>query len=232
MNEKSRFLRAHYSKLWRVEPEDSPNFSRRRAAGIIRQLARKLPADGVYLGVGAGRGILEKDIWNDSLKRLKAVYLVDIADRKPLISRRETRTRTKYANVQNLTSDSHALPLNHDSVDIISSHMAYDFFDDREQAAREMRRVLKPGGAAVIFLHHPSQTPDVLESRHTQKKTNPKIVEFWSKLREHNRLFKTKSDVTKHFEGLGFHVESVAEHIKQDAFDDYWWEVVLRKIRA
>ncbi len=226
MKENSSFLRGYYSKLWKVEKDDSPNFSRLRAARLIRPLARKLPSNSVYLGIAAGRGVLEKEMWSDALKHFKSVYLLDIADRKPLISRKEAKGKVKYGNVQNVTADSHELPFPDNSVGIISSHMAYDFFDEREKAALEMKRVLKSGGKAIVFLHHPKQEPDAVKG---MKKTDGMVFEFWKKLRQQKRLFETEKQVQDHFQELGFHVESVSEHVKENPFDDYWWEVVLKK---
>ncbi|MCZ7590172.1 MAG: methyltransferase domain-containing protein [Gaiella sp.] len=57
-----------------------------------------------------------------------------------------------------------ALPLEDASFDVVLCQMGLQFFDDRPGALREMRRVLRPGGRAVVSV--PGPTPrlfDVLE---------------------------------------------------------------------
>lgn len=58
----------------------------------------------------------------------------------------EKAARLGLGNVEFKEADANALPFADNSFDAVSCRLGYMFFPDVEQAAREMSRVLKPGG--------------------------------------------------------------------------------------
>lgn len=58
----------------------------------------------------------------------------------------EKAAREGLTNVEFLEADANALPFPDNSFDAVSCRLGFMFFPDMEKAAREMARVLKPGG--------------------------------------------------------------------------------------
>ena len=224
---RSSFVKRTYEDIYKKELEDSPEEARLKAQSIISGHVRKLPDDAVYLGIGAGRGFLEATIYNN-LKRLKRVILLDFAERKPLIKRTEAKGEVRKPNVVNLVADAQVLPVEGNSVDIISNQFTHDFTDDPDTAAREMHRVLKPGAKAVVFLHHPNMFAAWDDSLQSPK---PDVEEFWRQLVEEKRIFSTEEEIRRHFSQHGFEIETVEEHVPtpKENPGNYWWEVILSK---
>lgn len=210
--------REYYTQYYNTGAlHDSHDFSRKKAQEVIRGIVRTLPNDSSYLGIGAGRGILESSLWVNCLEHLKRVRILDIAKRDSLLEMR---------NAENIKVDAHHLPIPENDVDLISSHLTQDFYDNRAQSTREMLRVLKPGRKAVIFLHHPESLRTMIR--------NGKKVElngFYEELIRKRRVFSTREGIRRHYQRHGFIVESVVEHVpeEREKKSDYWWEVILKK---
>lgn len=104
-----------------------------------------LPANVRILELGCGPGYL----WRDNLNRLPASWDVTLSDFSAgMIDRARENLRERDFHYEQI--DAQAIPFDDHSFDaVIANHMLYHV-PDRATALREMRRVLKPGGAAYI----------------------------------------------------------------------------------
>jgi SAM-dependent methyltransferase len=73
------------------------------------------------------------------------VYITDIAENMVKMAR-ENATIRSIKNVETITAEVSELPFADNSFDAISCRFGFMFFPDMELAAKEMVRVLKPGG--------------------------------------------------------------------------------------
>lgn len=226
------FVERYYSNFYKRELNDSPDEVIDEASKYIGKLAREVPAGGVYLGIGAGRGHTEAKVWHTNMRHLN-VHLLDIAKRKPVLIK--NGKPGDHLPVVNHTGDAQDLKeFNDESVDLASCVMSQDFYDNRRAATRNAWRVLKPGAKFVLYLHHPEMfRVGLKENADYYDTVKPEIKDFWNKLLRRNKLFKNKDDLTRHYMREGFSVLEVSEHTpaeKEDK-DNFWWKVVLEKPR-
>ncbi len=73
------------------------------------------------------------------------VIITDVAE-KMLDVAKEKAAALGITNVEFLEADAHDLPFDDGTFDELSCRMGFMFFPDMQQAAKEMARVLKPGG--------------------------------------------------------------------------------------
>jgi len=71
----------------------------------------------------------------------------------------ERATQRQLTNVRFQPADAHQLPFPDNGFDRITSRLGVMFFDDLPRALREMHRVLKPGGKAVLLAWGPMDQP-------------------------------------------------------------------------
>jgi ubiquinone/menaquinone biosynthesis C-methylase UbiE len=129
------------------------------------------------LDVACGTGIVACRI----AARGAAVTGIDIsADR---IARAKVRAANEGVSVKWLEGSAEALPIRQPAFDLVTCQQGLQFVADRALAAREMRRVIAPGGRAVIATwcsidqQGPYATLDALTQRRTGK---PLFVEPFS----------------------------------------------------
>jgi ubiquinone/menaquinone biosynthesis C-methylase UbiE len=146
------FLLGHYQQAYLKDLDDSFPKANESAAKRIAQIVSRLPAGSVYLAVGAGRGKFERDHLQKDRPFLSV--LVDFAELRPL----PTSSRTVH-----IRGDANLLPVTGASVDIVSCLFAKDLFGEHGHSTMELFRVLKPGGFAVIYLHHRSSMQQKLK---------------------------------------------------------------------
>ena len=103
-----------------------------------------------------------------------------------------------------------------------------------EAAYRESYRVLKPGGVALLNLHHPNLIPEDLDDRLKKPKLSQikkEVFRFWQYLRDNRVLFESAEQIEKTFGAIGFQIETI--RVDRDRIDklwtDKWWSVKLRK---
>jgi len=108
---------------------------------IIRTL--NLKDDDIVLDVAAGTG--EPGLTIATMLTKGKVFITDIAENMVEIAR-ENAIRRNIKNVETITAEVCELPFADNSFDAISCRFGFMFFPDMELAAREMVRVLKPGG--------------------------------------------------------------------------------------
>lgn len=105
----------------------------------------RLPADAHVLDVGCGPGTL-------ALRAAPRVGRVTAVDFAPAMvdALRARAMRDALANVEAAVMDAQALSLEDETFDAAFCLFAFMFFPDRARAFGEIRRVLKPGGQAIV----------------------------------------------------------------------------------
>jgi len=83
---------------------------------------------------------------------------VDVST-EPLKIARERAASHELTNVRFQNADVHQLPFSDNSFDRVTSRLGVMFFADLPRVAREMHRVLKPGGRVVLLAWGPMQQP-------------------------------------------------------------------------
>jgi SAM-dependent methyltransferase len=144
-----------YRRFWAGVGERFPDLggaasTRYYAANEERLFAEHLaPLDGLR--------ILKTDLWDEAKNtrilawaaaRGARPYGVDISE--PTVRQAQGAFSNAPAPLRAAAGDVRALPFADDSFDAIYSMGTIEHFDETEQAVREMARVLKPGGRAII----------------------------------------------------------------------------------
>lgn len=116
---------------------------RRKAISV---LAGKV--DGVFLDIAAGSGDVSLD-----LLALKPSFVVgaDFAEDMLRVFRQKLMKRSQVDTIGLVCCDAHELPFRGDTFDGTIVAFGIRNFSDRARSLREMRRVLRPGGIAVIL---------------------------------------------------------------------------------
>jgi ubiquinone/menaquinone biosynthesis C-methylase UbiE len=124
-------------------------FARRKADHLLDMAARLvgLPAELTMLDVGCGIGAIDSILAN----RVGTLHGVDTAPEAV------QRAASRNPNVDYKVYDGGALPYANESVDIAFAICVVHHVDacDRHAFITEMRRVVRFGGAVVIFEHNP-----------------------------------------------------------------------------
>lgn len=148
--------------------------------------------DEAVLDVGTGRGLLAIG----AAKRLSTGRAVgiDVWNAKDLSGNAEAATRRNIAlegvqdRVELKTEDARRLSFPDASFDVVLSNLALHNIDEaigRDQACREIARVLKPGGAALISdFRHTAQYADALTRAGLQVRRHaPRLLTTYPPLR-------------------------------------------------
>jgi ubiquinone/menaquinone biosynthesis C-methylase UbiE len=102
----------------------------------------------VDIGTGPGVSAYEVAAQNHSV----TVLGVDISQ---IMLRRALRNRQRYSGCQQrvhfVRADARELPLMSASVDVVTTHSTLYLVSDRRAVLREVRRLLRPGGRAILF---------------------------------------------------------------------------------
>jgi SAM-dependent methyltransferase len=115
----------------------------------IREFARFERGRGLKVlevGVGAGTDFVN---W---VRQGAVATGVDLTERGVELTRERLLLEGLEATV--LRADAEALPFADDSFDIVYSHGVLHHSPDTERAIAEVRRVLRPGGTALIMIYH------------------------------------------------------------------------------
>ncbi len=128
------------------------NFLKPMGDEIIREL--KLKDTDVVLDVAAGTG--EPGLTIAGIVKNGKVVISDLADGMLDVARDHAGARG-IRNVEFQAADVSELPFEDNTFDAISCRMGFMFFPDMLMAAKEMRRVLKPGGRIATSVW---STPD------------------------------------------------------------------------
>jgi SAM-dependent methyltransferase len=151
-------LRAAYQNFWAGVGERFPDLAGATSTEFYSDNERRLFTE--HFPPLEGLTILKTDLW-DEAKNTRIlvwasdqgarVYGVDIS-RPTVIQARAAFTSGQHprATLQSAVGDVRELPFRDASFDAIYSMGTIEHFDETEQAVREMARVLKPGGRAII----------------------------------------------------------------------------------
>src|SRR5580765_6392874 len=110
-----------------------------------------------YLAPLAGLRVLKTDLWDEAKNtrilawaahRGARAFGIDIAE--PTVIQARAAFAGDTGPLRAATADVRTLPFRDASFDAIYSMGTIEHFDETEQAVREMARVLKPGGRAII----------------------------------------------------------------------------------
>ncbi|HET9137569.1 MAG TPA: class I SAM-dependent methyltransferase [Candidatus Kapabacteria bacterium] len=135
----------HFSDGWKKWDEFNMRSLKYWADEIIRLIN---PKEGdVILDVASGTG--EPGLTIASMIGDGSVVITDLSDGM-LETAREKAAEAGRMNVQVHAADVSALPFEDNSFDAISCRFGFMFFPDMQQAASELRRVLKPGGRIAV----------------------------------------------------------------------------------
>jgi SAM-dependent methyltransferase len=105
----------------------------------------------------AGLRVLKTDLWDEAKNtrilawaadRGARAFGIDIAE--PTVNQARAAFRRDSGPLRAAAADVRALPFRDASFDAIYSMGTIEHFDETEQAVKEMARVLKPGGRAII----------------------------------------------------------------------------------
>ena len=141
ISEQQKALWNKSSPGWKKWSDMNMDFLKPFGDEIIRHLDLK-DAD-VVLDVAAGTG--EPGLTIATMLKSGKVIITDLAD-EMLVIAYENAARAGIKNVEFSACDVSELPFEDDSFDAISCRLGFMFFPDMLLAAREMVRVLKPGG--------------------------------------------------------------------------------------
>lgn len=126
---------------WKKWDEMTMDFLKPMGDEIIRFLQPS--GEDIVLDIAAGTG--EPGLTIATMLTGGKVYVTDIAENMVEIAR-ENAERRGIKNVETVTCEVSELPFADNTFDAISCRFGFMFFPDMELAAKEMVRVLKPGG--------------------------------------------------------------------------------------
>ncbi|RAK70463.1 class I SAM-dependent methyltransferase [Hymenobacter edaphi] len=130
-----------FSAGWRKWDDFTMDWLRPMGEEIIRRLQIR-PTD-LVLDVAAGTG--EPGLSIAALARDGRVVITDLAEGMLAVARDKAADRG-ISNYETVACDVSELPFPDDTFDAVSCRFGFMFFPDMALAAREMHRVLKPGG--------------------------------------------------------------------------------------
>lgn len=130
-----------FSSGWKKWDQLAMNFLKPMGDEIISLIK---PKEGeTILDIAAGTG--EPGLTIAGMIGNGKVVITDLAEGMLEVAR-ENAVKRGITNIETIACDVSELPFEDNSFDAVSCRMGFMFFPDMELAAKEMRRVLKPGG--------------------------------------------------------------------------------------
>lgn len=130
-----------FSAGWKSWDDMLMNFMQPMADEMIRSLS--LQNHDKVLDVASGTG--EPGLTIAAMLKSGKVIITDISEKMLLVAR-EKATEKGLANIETVSCDVCEMPFADNHFDAISCRFGFMFFPDMLMAAKEMHRVLKPGG--------------------------------------------------------------------------------------
>lgn len=138
-----------FSPGWKKWDDLTMDFLKPSGDEMIRQL--NLKDDDYVLDVAAGTG--EPGLTIASKVKNGKVIITDLSEGMLNVARDKASSK-EIKNVEMLVSDVCELPFANNTFDAISCRMGFMFFPDMILAAKELTRVLKPGGRIATSVWH------------------------------------------------------------------------------
>jgi ubiquinone/menaquinone biosynthesis C-methylase UbiE len=110
---------------------------------ILAQL--DLKQDYVVADLGCGSGYFSVPI----ARKVKKVYGIDVQQKMLDFLKKKIR-KQKISNIETLLSEGNEIPLENERVDLLLTVNTLHEFHEKEEIAKEIKRVLKPSAKAVI----------------------------------------------------------------------------------
>ena len=138
----------------------------------LREMRRRLLADakGCVLEIGGGTGA------NLQHYGQEVESLTVTEPEQPMQRRLDRKVREQAPHTKVLRARAEELPFADDSFDTVVSTLVLCGVDDQEQALREVRRVLRPGGRFLFIEHVRSDEPKVARLQDRMNGVNRFIV--------------------------------------------------------
>ena len=221
MEDHQELLANHYSKKYRGrEKHDSPDRSRTYICKEIIKIVnlQEIPNPNI-LDIGSGPQSLEKELltfgnrkYRDMLKQFPITTL-DIA------SIPKYKNLASKMSVDHVQADAKFLPFEENSFGLVISNHSIDFIPNRDNAFKEVFRVLSNKGIIIFNFHH----KDMLKSI---KYTSGSVKEYWNYLIDNDLLFDSEEKIRKYLEEFGYKDINIEE--KSDN-NDKWWMICAKK---
>ena len=165
---------------------------------VTAERERIIPlARGVVLEIGMGSG-LNLPFYNPDQVR----KVIGVDPNQAFLRLGEARQQASPVPLEIIRAPAEALPLEAASVDTVVITYTLCSVDDPEQALREVRRVLKPGGKVLLLEHGLSPEPGVARWQH---RLNP----IWKSLAVGCNLTRPVSELLKR---AGFDIQDIEEY--------------------
>ncbi|WP_422678788.1 methyltransferase domain-containing protein [Clostridium thermosuccinogenes] len=148
--------------------------------------------DMIVMDLGCGDGYIARGI----SKLVKKVIAVDISG-EMLKELRKKAEKSGITNVETLQTQAEDVPVEDSSVDAVCANMFLHHMEDPEVQIREMYRIVKPGGIAVVS--------DYVE--HSDRELKEKMHDVWMGF--------NKNEMKKWFMAAGF--KGIKTQMVQDA---------------
>jgi ubiquinone/menaquinone biosynthesis C-methylase UbiE len=129
---------------WATPMEGSPH---PEAQGLIDYDVDIAGKDILEVGIGLG------SLFGSLARRARAAYGVDLTNFGARMSKQRTRLFDLH-NANPINADAERLPFADASFDMVVSWGVIHHTPDTPRAAREIWRVLKPGGTALVMIYH------------------------------------------------------------------------------
>ena len=165
---------------------------------VTAERERIIPlARGVVLEIGMGSG-LNLPFYNPD----QVTKVIGVDPNQAFLRLGEARQQASPVPLEIIRAPAEALPLEAASVDTVVITYTLCSVDDPEQALREVRRVLKPGGKVLLLEHGLSPEPGVARWQH---RLNP----IWKSLAVGCNLTRPVSELLKR---TGFDIQDIEEY--------------------
>ena len=165
---------------------------------VTAERERIIPlAVGVVLEIGMGSG-LNLPFYNPD----QVTKVIGVDPNQAFLRLGESRQQASPVPLEIIRAPAEALPLEAASVDTVVITYTLCSVDDPEQALREVRRVLKPGGKVLLLEHGLSPEPGVARWQH---RLNP----IWRSLALGCNLTRPVSELLRR---AGFDVQDIEEY--------------------
>ena len=162
-----------YDSKWGID------YGEKGAAQVLgkmqKALGQPLRPMGRGLEIGAGTGYFSLNLLKQGI--LSSVTCTDVS--QGMLDALAASAERMHLDVETVLCDAERLPFENDSFDVVFGHAVLHHIPDLEQAFREFRRVLKPGGS-VAFCGEPSRTGDRLAAY--PKRAALAVAPLWRKV--------------------------------------------------